>query len=217
MTVQHVVWDWNGTLLDDVQACVDAINILLSRRSLPCVTKEQYLNVFDFPVRNYYLRLGFDLERENWHSLALEYHEAYGRTSACCELRTGAAHTLALLKDRGITCSVLSACEISLLRQMMADRGILAHFDHVYGLTDLYAHSKVSLGHDMLAQTGIVAGSSLLVGDTTHDFEVAGALGLPCLLMTGGHQALEKLRQCNCPIAPDMRAVHTHICPNDPT
>lgn len=217
MSVRHVVWDWNGTLLDDVQACVDAINILLSRRSLPVVTKEQYLNVFDFPVRNYYLRLGFDLERENWHALAVEYHEAYARTAALCELRAGAAQTLALLKARGISCSVLSACELSLLRQMMTERGILEYFEHVYGLSNLYAHSKLALGHDMLAQTGMTAGSSVLVGDTTHDFEVAEALGLPCLLMTGGHQATVKLLQCNCPIAPDMAAVHKHICAADPT
>lgn len=217
MMVRHVVWDWNGTLLDDVQACVEAINILLSRRSLPCVTREQYLDVFDFPVRNYYLRIGFDLKHENWHRLAVEYHEAYAKTSTHCTLRTGARQTLALLKARGISCSVLSACELSLLRQMMADRGILEYFEHVYGLTDLYAHSKLSLGHDMLAETGMPAGSSVLVGDTTHDFEVAEALGFPCLLMTGGHQSTGKLLQCKCPIAPDMAAVHTHICATDPT
>ncbi len=211
-TVRHVVWDWNGTLLDDVQACVDAINILLERRGLPLVSREQYLEVFDFPVRNYYLRIGFNLEQENWHSLAVEYHEAYARTSAGCRLRDGALPVLESMRQSGITLSVLSACELSLLRRMMEERGILGYFDHVYGLSDLYAHSKVTLGHSLLAQAGLTPDSTLLVGDTTHDYEVASALGLPCLLLSGGHQAAEKLRRCRCPLVADIEAVHLHVC-----
>jgi len=211
MTVRHVVWDWNGTLLDDVQACVDAINILLAHRSLPTVSRQQYLDVFDFPVRNYYLRIGFNLDKEDWHSLAVEYHRAYALTSANCPLREGAIQTLDRFRGAGIALSVLSACEISLLRKMMRERGILDYFEHVYGLSDLYAHSKVSLGHSMLEKAGLPRHSTLLVGDTLHDFEVAAALGVPCLLMSGGHQSEVKLRRCDCPILPNMEAVHRHI------
>ena len=60
----HVIWDWNGTLLDDATACVAAINALLERRLLPQVTHQQYLDIFDFPVRNYYLQLGFDFSKD---------------------------------------------------------------------------------------------------------------------------------------------------------
>lgn len=211
MRIHHVIWDWNGTLLDDVQACVDAINVLLGRRALPTVSRDQYLDIFDFPVRNYYLQVGFDLDAEDWHTLATEYHAAYASTSPSSALRPGARDALESFRRTGLTLSVLSACEIGILRRMMDERGILGYFDHVYGLTDLYAHSKVSLGHRMLETTGLRRQETLLVGDTTHDFDVANALGVPCLLMSGGHQSDAKLQRCDCPLLPDMQAVHRHI------
>ena len=200
---QHVIWDWNGTLLDDVQACADAINILLSRRSLPQVTLDEYLNVFDFPVRDYYLKLGFDFETEKWDLLAREYHAAYARTSAGCGLRTGTKSILDTLQKQGIGLSILSACELGLLKRMMAERGILDYFDHIYGLSDLYAHSKLELGHALIRDTGLSPGNAVLVGDTTHDHEVARAMGVRCLLMAGGHQATRKLTTLGCPVVPD--------------
>jgi phosphoglycolate phosphatase len=211
MPVRHIIWDWNGTLLDDVQACVDAINVLLERRHLPTVTRDQYRDIFDFPVRDYYLKLGFNLDMEDWHGLATEYHEVYASTSSATALRPGTIEALDRFRSSGVSLSVLSACELTLLRRMMEERGILNYFDHIYGLSDLYAHSKLSLGHDMLNTTGLPRAESLLVGDTTHDAEVAAALGISCLLMTGGHQSPAKLRCCSCPMVPDMDSVYRHL------
>lgn len=211
MPVRHVIWDWNGTLLDDVQACVDAINVLLERRQLPTITRDQYRDVFDFPVRDYYLKLGFNLDMEDWHGLATEYHEVYATASADTALRPGAVEALDRFRADGLSLSILSACELNLLRRMMDQRGILGYFDHVYGLSDLYAHSKLSLGRAMLNDTALTRAEALLVGDTTHDAEVADALGIACLLMTGGHQSASKLGNCNCPLVPDMDAVYRHL------
>ena len=208
---RHIIWDWNGTLLDDVQACADAINILLARREMPAITLEQYLNVFAFPVRNYYLKLGFDFTRDRWNDVAVEYHEAYAQTSAASPLRHGTSAALTLLKTRGIGVSVLSACELRLLKSMMAQRGILEHFEHIYGLSDLFAHSKLDLGHALLKHAGLSQADTLMVGDTTHDHEVAQALGIPCLLMSGWHQAESKLTGLGCPVLPDYDGVIDHI------
>jgi phosphoglycolate phosphatase len=211
--ITHIVWDWNGTLLNDVQACVDAINVLLERRRLPAVSRRRYLDVFDFPVRNYYLALGFDFARDDWRAVAHEYHEVYARTSTGAPLRDGTGACLEALQSRGIRHSVLSACETGLLRRMIAERGILDSFDHVYGLSDLYAHSKLDLGHALLRETDLDPARTLLVGDTTHDHAVASALGLPCLLMTGGHQADHKLVPCGCPLVPGYDGILAHLGP----
>ena len=90
---------------------------------------------------------------------------------------------------------------------MMTERGILHFFGRIYGLSNLYAHSKVDLGHTLLAESGIPTAGTLLVGDTTHDFEVASALGVTCLLMTGGHQSEAKLATCGCPITHSLAGV----------
>jgi phosphoglycolate phosphatase len=207
MALRHIIWDWNGTLLDDVDACVAAINVLLARRGLPRVDRARYTEVFAFPVIDYYRRLGFDFEREDWHALATEYHVVYDHESAAAPLRPGTADLLAALRARGIDLSVLSACEQARLDAMMAARGVRDSFRKVCGRADVYAHSKLTLGRELLNGGRWKAAESLLVGDTTHDHEVALALGVPCLLMTGGHQSRARLEACGCPLAPDMRGV----------
>jgi len=205
--IRHVIWDWNGTLLDDAQACVDALNLMLSRRNMPTLTREEYRDVFDFPIRDYYLKVGFDFTRDDWNALTEEYHAIYAELSRDSQLRPHARRILDGLIGRGCGLSVLSACEDAMLKRMMDERGILGCFAHIYGRSDFQAHSKVALGRTLLADTGIVPASALLVGDTTHDFEVAQAMGVRCLLMTGGHQAEARLRRCNCPVAHTLHEV----------
>jgi phosphoglycolate phosphatase len=198
--VKHIIWDWNGTLLDDAAACVDAINVLLRRRKLPAITHAQYVEVFGFPVKDYYLQLGFDFTKDDWQRVAEEYHDVYAVASAQAALRDGARDAVQGMKRAGFRVSVLSACELSLLKRMMQERGILDLFDGVYGLPDLFAHSKMELGRAMLSDMGLAPADALLIGDTTHDFEVAQALACACLLMSGGHQSAAKLKGCGCPV-----------------
>ena len=55
MTYTHAVWDFNGTILDDVEAGILAVNRLLSERGLPTISgREDYYRVFRFPIRSYY-------------------------------------------------------------------------------------------------------------------------------------------------------------------
>lgn len=207
----HIIWDWNGTLLDDLQACVDAINILLACRSLPTVTVDEYLDLFDFPVKNYYLKLGFDFSKDNWTAVAEEYHAAYAKSSTDSPLRNGTREALDTLKANGIGVSVLSASELGLLKRMIRERHIEHYFEHIYGLNDLFAASKLELGQAMLRKSGLPRSGTLMVGDTLHDHEVATAMGIPCLLMSGGHQSRRKLEHLGGPVASDLGGVLDHV------
>ena len=203
----HVIWDWNGTLLDDVEACVQAINILLGRRGMPRVDRARYTAVFGFPVQEYYRQLGFDFGREDWNRVAAEYHDVYDMVAVNAPLRAGARATLEQCRGAGLALSVLSACEQVRLEQMMRERGVHACFERICGRADVYAHSKLELGRELLSAGRWRAHESVLVGDTTHDCEVAQALGIACLLMTGGHQSEARLRPCGCPLVADMDGV----------
>lgn len=211
----HVIWDWNGTLLDDASACVHSINTLLQRRSLRPVSLTQYLDVFDFPVRDYYVKLGFDFTKDDWSSVAEEYHSVYAIAAKSAPLRDGTPELLERLRARHLTLSILSACELKLLHRMMDERDVRPYFDHIYGLSDLYAHSKVELGHTLVRAVGTPRSQALLIGDTTHDFDVAQAIGVPCLLMTGGHQSAAKLQRCGCPVVTNLNAVEEYVLRRD--
>ena len=61
---KHIIWDWNGTLLDDVDIVIDCMNSLLKKRNLPLLHVDKYKDIFTFPVKDYYSQLGFDFTTE---------------------------------------------------------------------------------------------------------------------------------------------------------
>ena len=95
MKLQLVLWDWNGTLLDDVTLCVDALNRLLARYGYDRqYDLDGYRKIFGFPIRDYYLRAGFDFDRHSFDALAQSYMQDYVPASAACPLMPGAEQTL---------------------------------------------------------------------------------------------------------------------------
>ncbi|MFO7870419.1 MAG: HAD hydrolase-like protein [Kiritimatiellia bacterium] len=199
--ITHILWDWNGTLLDDVPACVRALNIMLRRRSLKEVSHRDYRERFHFPVIDYYRDLGFDFESDDWDTVALDYHKLYRRFSTGSPLRAGADRALAALREKGLAMSVLSASNIDLLSVMVSARGIAGFFDGLYGLPNYYADSKVAAGRQFLKTAAVNPENVLVIGDTVHDSEVADELNCRCLLLKGGHQSEERLRRTGCNIA----------------
>jgi len=215
--ISHVVWDWNGTLLDDVAACVDAINCMIRDRDLPRLDHDRYRSIFQFPVKNYYDVLGFDLANEDWDAMAREFHRHYHRTSREAALREGIVSILEAFREGGIAMSILSASEITILERMLDAHGIRHFFEHVYGLSNLYASSKLTLGRALMAELDLPPERIVLIGDTTHDYEVAEDLGWRCLLLTGGHQSADRLESCACHVVEDLahlaELVRTHKLP----
>ena len=63
--MNSIIWDWNGTLLNDLDLSVSTINTLLYKRELPLLKNDTYKEVFSFPVKDYYQAVGFDFMKEN--------------------------------------------------------------------------------------------------------------------------------------------------------
>lgn len=191
---KHLIWDWNGTLLDDVDAVVDVIGEILETHGHSRVSRSQYLDVFGFPVVDYYRRLGFDFERTPFEHLSDAFVRGYRDRVREIPLHEGARELLASLQAEGYQQSVLSAAKESDLLMHLELHGIRHFFDHVYGLNDHNAVSKVQRGRELIAETGIDPKQTLLIGDTDHDLEVGRALGVEVLLLGDGHQSFDRLR-----------------------
>ena len=196
---RHIIWDWNGTLLDDTQAGVNAVNAMLAARSLPQLDVPTYRDLFGFPVRDFYRTVGFQLETEDWDAMAREFHDNF-LADTTLRLHAEAPRALASLKAAGIGQSVLSASEQSILTAMLEDYGVSRFFDHICGVDNLYGHSKLELGKSLLARLGLAPDSVLLIGDSLHDHEVATALNARCLLIAQGHQSHARLAQSGAPV-----------------
>ena len=207
MTPHHVIWDWNGTLVDDAWLCVEIVNELLARRGLALTTPCKYSEVFGFPLRTYYQRVGFDLEGEDFAAMGDEFNIRYSQRRRECRLRKGAREVLTALGRNGIEQSLLSAYDQVSLEEMVAHYGLRSHFAAVAGVDNDLGEGKIERGHRHLADLNYRGDEVVLVGDILHDTEVASALGVHCVLLPSGHQSRQRLEQGECAVVDGLFAV----------
>lgn len=197
---RHIVWDWNGTLLDDVAIVVDVMNGLLAKRNLPLLDAVRYREQFRFPVRDYYEAVGLDFRREPFADLAAEWVAGFEGRWREAALHSGAVPLIEHLSGRGMSHSVLSAAERSLLREQATHFGVADHFAALVGTDDHHAEGKVEAGRAWLGTHGFEPNEVLLVGDTDHDHEVGMELGVDVVLIDDGHQSRSRLERCGVPV-----------------
>lgn len=207
MKPHHVIWDWNGTLVDDAWLCVEIVNELLTRRELAPTTPCKYSEVFGFPLRTYYQRVGFDLQCEDFATLGDEFNLLYSQRLRECRLRKGARGVLDALDRNGIGQSLLSASNEVDLEEMVAHYGLRSHFASVAGVDNGLGKGKIERGHRHLAALNCRGDEVLLIGDTLHDIEVAAALGVHCVLLPSGHQSRRRLELGECAVVDGLFAV----------
>ena len=207
-----VVWDWNGTLLDDLGCVLDVTNQLLTEYGLPRLRDiPDYHAVFRFPVADYYADLGFDTSpRGNFGVASVRYIELYLAAARDCGLHRGAVETLTSLHGAGIRQVLVSASEQQNLTSQLAPFGLDRWLAGAFGLTDIYAASKLAVAKRWLEESALDASDVLFVGDSEHDFEIADALGAQCVLFSGGHHAKEHLASLGVPVVDDLREVVAH-------
>ncbi len=199
-----IIWDWNGTLLDDTRLAVVSMNKILLKRGLPVLTVELYQSVFTFPVRNYYQSVGFDFDKEPFEIPASEFIEYYNQKVWECSLQENSIQVLNHFRDGGIRQFMLSAMQQETLDQCLEFYRINHYFEQVSGLDDHYANSKLETGRQMLKRLHLDPEELLLIGDTEHDFEVASGLGCSCILISKGHQSHERLKSTGALVLDDL-------------
>jgi phosphoglycolate phosphatase len=192
-TTECILWDWNGTLLDDTAACLEGINRLLIRRDLPSLDLDRYRDIFTFPVIEYYRAAGFDFSKEPFEIPALEFINEYHRLLPGAPLFNDVERVLSALQARRCRQFILSAMEQQALLESVDKRGIRGYFEGIYGIGNHLAFSKMQRGRELLRENDIYPDRSLLIGDTLHDRQVAHELGLEAILVSRGHQSRSRL------------------------
>ncbi len=198
MKYSHIIWDFNGTILDDVTPCIDVLNTMLKERSLKSVTKDEYLKVFGFPIKAYYEKLGFDFTKEDYGVMAIEWSKLYKDAAENSGICKGVKEALEHFKKLGLPQYILSATEYGMLKEQIKSLGIGSYFTELLALKDFHAVSKVSLGKEWAEK--VKPQRMLFIGDTLHDYETAVAMGAECVLIAAGHQCRDRLSKCGVPV-----------------
>ena len=215
MKPELLIWDWNGTILDDAGVCRQIADIMLGERGIPTLPDmDAYRAVFGFPIKAYYEKMGyrFGPGDEPYESVADEFILWYDKLYRTAALRPGIVDFLDRRKREGYRQVLLSATRCDQLAEQVAAFGSVGdRFEQKLGLTDHYAFSKAALAKAFIESEGIPRAQALFIGDTDHDFEVSSAIGCPCVLLEGGHQSRARLVKMGVPVLRDLNALETYL------
>lgn len=189
-----VVWDWNGTLLNDSGHTLKVICRILKDEGLPEITLDQYKKHFGFPISNYYASLGLPSEGPDFDRVAHKFVSGYRDYYNELELYNDSISLLEAVKSLSIKQYVLSAAQLDDLKMQMGKFQIMDYFEDLSGATDIYAHGKIGQAKVMkkyFDSKGYKKG--LYIGDTDHDYEVSDVLGFDFCFSQEGHQCISKI------------------------
>ncbi|KAA3661693.1 MAG: HAD family hydrolase [Calditrichaeota bacterium] len=196
----HLIWDWNGTLINDVSMNIQIMNEHLQRESLPELTPKRHQEIFGFPLLDFYKTLGFNWTESSFDEVSMEFMQEYEARKHACELHPACRDFLYHWEREGKQQSVLSAYKQAYLDDSLQRFQIQHLFQFVVGAENHRGDGKIAEGKRLLQDIGQPPEKIALIGDTIHDFEVAEAIGIDCFLVTSGNQSMQRLQDTSAKI-----------------
>ena len=210
MKYKCIVWDWNGTLINDMPVSLRAVNKILADRGRSPIEADEYYEYIDTPITKFYERL-FDLETENMDVLIREFNENYDAFLDGSEVVAETREGITALTLRGVKQVILSSSEQKKLTRLVGEYGLSSAFSAILGSDGFVCPSKVARAREWFAAEGIRPEEALILGDTLHDAEVAREIGCDCILVSCGHQAERELLSSGYPVEASVAAALTRI------
>ena len=204
MKYQYIIWDWNGTIMDDVGIALDAVNDMLSQWCRPVISLKEYRKAIDTPIIHFYEHF-FDMKETSFDWIAVRFNEYYAAHQEDLSLQEGVLEKLEEFRQKGCRQIILSSSSEAIIKRYAQSYGIEKYFEAVLGADNLLSESKIQRAVRYFGENQIDLTHAVLVGDTVHDFEVAQELGTDCVLLACGHQDRDSLAACGCPVYENIR------------
>lgn len=203
MKYKNIIWDWNGTILNDTPVAVEATNVLLQRLGYPMITLEYYRDNVDTPIVNFYSKI-FDLNKHDVKMIDDEWGILNDQLSEKLDLHAGVKEILRSFADKNINQIILSAFKTIEITKFARRFSIEQYFDDILGTQSIVMESKTIRGRRYMQEHGFASEQTLYIGDTVHDYDTARGLGVDCILFSGGQQSPKLLKQCGVPVFYDF-------------
>lgn len=204
MKFEHIIWDWNGTLYNDVDLCLELTNSLLSRQLAEPLSRQRYRDILRHPMIDFYRDLIGHCEEEVFSEFSRVFHDHYKNRRLECGVHKDTVETLQKIRKHNVPQSILSAHPQPLLDEIVTHLQLETFFHRICGATDHMAGSKVDAGKNLIREIGSSPERTVLIGDTDHDAEVASAIGINCILIANGFQNRTRLERCGFPVLDSM-------------
>ncbi len=199
MKYRNIIWDWNGTILNDTPVAFEATNILLERYGYPTITLEYYRDNMDTPVVNFYSKI-FDHNKHDMQMLDDEWGVLYDQLSHKIGLHEGVKDLLSFFDNENCRQVVLSAFKTEEIIKYAHKFCVEKYFEDILGTQNIVMESKTMRGSRYMSEHKFVPEQTLYIGDTVHDCDTALALGVDCVLFSCGQQSPKLLQKCGVPV-----------------
>lgn len=200
MNINTIIWDYNGTILNDIDLCIEVMNGMLKKHNMPLISFQEYQQKFTFPVKEYYQAIGWDFSRVSFDHIGHEFIDGYRERLREATLFPDVKSTLERIDKKGLSQHILSAMEATFLVESVKQLGIEQYFSSINGIENHLAKGKIDIAQRLIDSGLINPGASLMIGDTLHDAEIAKAFHMKCILVTSGHHSYKRLSKSGFPV-----------------
>lgn len=203
--IAHVVWDWNGTLVDDLPIVVDAVNYALAGLDAGPIDAEIYRDLYVRPVIMFYERL---LRRpplpDEWELIDDRFHEQYGASLGRVPLTADARLAIEQVEEEGLSQSILSMWWHEELVPFVEAKGIHRPMVAIQGNRHDAGAGKAAQLAAHVGQLGLQPSEVTMIGDALDDALAARTVGTGCVLYDGGSHHRAELEAAGMPVASSL-------------
>lgn len=211
MKYKHIIWDWNGTLLNDTSLCTHILNESLRKRDIPEITVKQYKEKFLFPIKTFYESIGFDFNKEPFENSNTEFNTGFVNQFKSLALQAFAKDAIVKFFNDNIMQTILSASRQDRLTDQVNFFDLTKYLQHVVGTNNSHAHGKEYEGEELLSTLDISKEKTIIVGDSLLDFSVSQYLKIDCALVSNGHNDMKRLKDTDAFVFSDIQEFYNWI------
>lgn len=194
-----IIWDFNGTIIDDVYAALGAVNDMLTIRNQNTIDINTYYKAMDIPIWKFYERV-FLPDTITPEEAIAEFDAGYEKHLSSKPLMEGIVDILETFRNMGKHQIVVSASHVDKVKARLSELGILDFFSEVLAHSDYNADSKTYLAREYFKTHNLDFADAVVIGDSVFDFTMASELQCDCILTTQGHQSRREFKSVDAHI-----------------
>lgn len=183
---RNVIFDWSGTLCNDLGPVVETINRILQEYGHNAIEQEEFLDQFRLPFAEFYAE---KIPHATADELEGHYNSFFPLSQKSAEPIPHAREILDYLSGRGTRIFLLSA----VTAEHFAEQAEQLGFQHCFEQTYLAVRDKRQRIHDLLEENGLKPEETAFVGDMCHDIDAARAAGITSVAVLTGYDSANKL------------------------
>lgn len=189
MKYRSLLFDWSGTLVDDLPPTLHATNEVLSRHQVPAMSRDEFRQRFRLPYPEFYEEVlpGVPIE-----SLEDTFRTSFDESPIGVTVLPYAREMLEWCREAGIRCFVLSSMDVGLFTRQAHEFELHGYFEAIYaGVID-----KRERIREILERHELPVEETAFVGDMVHDIQTAKHGGISSVAVATGYDPVHRLEEC---------------------